>query len=51
VRKGRLEVGRNFFGMREVTVWNKISTNLKAIKGAAKFRATYKKMRDPIWIA
>jgi hypothetical protein len=35
--------------MRVIEDWNKISADLKAIKGAAKFKATYKKMRDPTW--
>jgi hypothetical protein len=51
VRKGRLDVRRNFSSMRVTEDWNKIPADLKAIKGAAKFKATYKKMQDPTWTA
>jgi hypothetical protein len=47
VRKGRLDVRRNFFSMRVIEDWNRIPADLKANKGAAKFKATHKKMQHP----
>jgi hypothetical protein len=51
VRKGELDVRRNFFSMRVIEDWNKIPADLKAIKGAAKFKATYKKNARPMQTA
>jgi hypothetical protein len=40
VRAGWLEVLRNFFSTWVIADWNKIPTNVKAIKSAAKYKAT-----------
>jgi hypothetical protein len=44
---GRLEVRRNFFTLRVISNWNNIPAELKSRRGAASFKAGYRRLREP----
>jgi ribonuclease P/MRP protein subunit RPP40 len=45
VKHGRLDLRRNFFGIRVIEDWNRIPANMKSAEKSENFKAAYRKMR------